>query len=136
MNPPASVRIDKWLWAVRIYKTRGLATTACREGRVTIAGQSVKPSRDVKLNDLILARNGDITRTIKVLGLLEQRVAAPAAKEFAEDLTPASEYEKRREPVLQPLFHRPKGTGRPTKKDRRKLGKIGDFFEPSSLGYF
>jgi ribosome-associated heat shock protein Hsp15 len=129
VNPaPATVRIDKWLWAVRIYKTRSLATAACREGRVTIGGHGVKPSRDVKINDLILARNGDSTRTIKVLGRLEQRVGAQAAKEFAEDLTPASEYEKSREPMLQPLFHRPKGTGRPTKKDRRKLGKFGDFF--------
>jgi ribosome-associated heat shock protein Hsp15 len=125
---PTSVRIDKWLWAVRLFKTRSLATTACRAGRVTIGGQPVKPSRDVKINDLILTETAGITRTTKVLGLLEQRVGAQAAKGFAEDLTPASEYEKPREPVLQPLFHRPKGTGRPTKKDRRKLGKLGQFF--------
>lgn len=128
MNPPASVRIDKWLWAARIYKTRSLATTACREGDVKIGGQAVKPSRDVKINDLILAKNGDITRTIKVTGLLEQRVGAQAAKEFMTDLTPASEYEKPREPVLQPLFRRPKGMGRPTKKDRRQMGKFGELF--------
>src|SRR5689334_11779363 len=104
METPATVRIDKWLWAVRIYKTRSLATAACREGRVTISQQPVKPSRDVKVGDLILAKTGDITRTIKVLGLLEQRVGAAAAKEFAGDLTPPEEYEKRRAPVLQPLF--------------------------------
>lgn len=125
MNPPGSVRIDKWLWAVRVYKTRSLATAACREGRVTIGGQPAKPSRDVKINDLIHAKNGDITRTLKVLALLEQRVGAPAVKQFAEDLTPASEYEKKREPVLEPLFFRPKGTGRPTKKDRRAMDKAG-----------
>lgn len=125
MNPPESVRIDKWLWAVRVYKTRSLATAACREGRVTIGGQPAKPSRDVKINDLIHAKNGDITRTLKVLALLEQRVGAPAVKQFAEDLTPASEYEKKREPVLEPLFFRPKGAGRPTKKDRRAMDKAG-----------
>jgi ribosome-associated heat shock protein Hsp15 len=125
---PTSVRIDKWLWAVRIFKTRSLATNACRAGKVTIGGQTVKPSREVRINDLVLAESGGITRTTKVLGLLEQRVGAQAAREFAEDLTPASEYEKPREPVLQPLFHRPKGTGRPTKKDRRQLGKFGELF--------
>ena len=81
-----------------------------------------------RINDLILAKNGDITRTVKVLGLLEQRVGAQAVKEFVEDLTPASEYEKPKDPVLQPLFHRPKGMGRPTKKDRRQMGKFGEFF--------
>jgi ribosome-associated heat shock protein Hsp15 len=125
---PQSVRIDKWLWAVRIYKTRTLAAAACRNGRVTISGQPVKPAREVKINDLILAQNGDVTRTMKVLGLLERRVGAAAVAEFAEDLTPASEYEKSKLPVLQPLFHRPKGMGRPTKKDRRAMGKLGDIF--------
>jgi ribosome-associated heat shock protein Hsp15 len=128
MSKPQSVRLDKWLWAVRIYKTRSLATAACRNGRVTIAGQPVKPAREVKINDLILAQNGDITRTIKVLGLLEQRVGAAAVPQFAEDLTPPSEYEKRKDPVLQPLFFRPKGLGRPTKKDRRSMRKIEDIF--------
>lgn len=127
MNAPDTVRIDKWLWAVRLYKTRSLATAACREGRVTMAGQEVKPSRDVRINDLILAKTGGITRTVKVLGLLEQRVGAQAAKEFAEDLTPSSEFERLKEPVLQPLFHRPRGMGRPTKKDRRQMGKLGGF---------
>src|ERR1700758_4016874 len=111
MNAPSSVRIDKWLWAVRIYKTRSVATAACRNGRVTIGGQAVKPSREVKINDLILAQSGEITRTIKVLALLEQRVGAPAVKDFAEDLTPTSEYEKqKKEPYLEPLFYRPQGT--------------------------
>lgn len=124
MNAPQSVRIDKWLWAVRIYKTRTLAAAACRNGRVTIDGQPVKPSREVKINDLIQAQTGEITRTIKVLALLEQRVGAPAVKDFAEDLTPASEYEKQKEPKLEPLFYRPQGTGRPTKKDRRAIDKL------------
>jgi ribosome-associated heat shock protein Hsp15 len=127
MNPQ-SVRLDKWLWAARIYKTRTQAADACRNGRVTIDGQPVKASRDVKVGDVIQSRNDDFTRTIKVLGLLERRVSGTAAKEFAGDLTPASEYEKRRQPVAQPLFFRPKGTGRPTKKDRRNISKFGEGF--------
>ena len=124
MITPQTVRIDKWLWAVRIYKTRTLAAAACRNGRVTIGGQPVKPSRDVKINEVILAQTGDITRTMKVLALLEQRVGAAVVKQFAEDMTPASEYEKPKEPFLKPLFYRPKGAGRPTKKDRRKIDKF------------
>jgi ribosome-associated heat shock protein Hsp15 len=124
MSSPASVRIDKWLWAVRVYKTRSLATTACRLGRVTIGGQPVKPSRDVRIDDLVTAKTGDITRTLRVRALLDQRVGAQNAREYAEDLTPAEEYEKPREPRLQPLFARPKGRGRPTKRDRRQLDKL------------
>ena len=124
MIPPQSVRIDKWLWAARIYKTRTLAADACRHGRVTIGGQPVKPSHEVKVNELILARNDDFTRTIHVLALLDRRVSGTAARQFAEDLTPASELEKRCQPALQPLFFRPNGMGRPTKKDRRDLEAI------------
>jgi len=120
----ASVRIDKWLWAVRLFKTRTLAATACRQGRVTIATQPVKPSREVKLNDLIVAKTGEITRTVKVLALIDHRVGAPLVAQFAEDLTPAAEYEKPRDRILPPLFQRPKGAGRPTKRDRRQIDKI------------
>ncbi len=134
MNPPTSVRVDKWLWAVRVFKSRSLAATACREGRVTIAGQTVKASREVRIQDLIQAKTGDITRTLKVLCLLEQRVGAQAAREFMEDITPPSEYEKRKDPALQPIFFRPKGAGRPTKKDRRTLGKIADYFSSRQKG--
>jgi len=128
MNASTSVRLDKWLWAVRVFKTRTLAATACREGRVTIAGQPAKASREVRIHDLIQAKTGEINRTLKVLRLLEQRVGAQAVREFVEDLTPPSEYERRKDPVLQPLFYRPKGAGRPTKKDRRTMGKIGGLF--------
>src|SRR4051794_32617451 len=104
MDATQSVRIDKWLWAVRLYKTRSLAMAACRNGQVRIGGQPVKPAREVKLNDIIEAKTGDITRTVKVIALLERRVSAQVAKEHAEDLTPASEYEKRKELVLEPMF--------------------------------
>jgi ribosome-associated heat shock protein Hsp15 len=125
MTSPQSVRIDKWLWAVRVYKTRTQAADACRGGHVKIEGQKVKPSRDVRLNDILTAQVGAITKTVKVLGLIEQRVSAAAAKAFAEDLTPPSEYQKTREPCPLPVFVRPKGSGRPTKKDRRALRTLG-----------
>ena len=126
MNTPDSVRIDKWLWAVRIYKTRSQAAEACRGGHVKIGGQPVKPAHDVKLNEIIAARTGHLTKTVKVLGLAGQRVSAAAAKAFVEDLTPPSEYQKTKEPNYQPLFFRPKGLGRPTKKERRKLDQFSD----------
>ncbi|MDB6121216.1 MAG: RNA-binding protein [Pedosphaera sp.] len=124
MDAPQTVRIDKWLWSARIFKTRSLATAACRAGHVVIASQPVKPSREVKINEIIIAKTGEITRTVKVLALLDKRVGAQVVKNFAEDLTPASEYQKKKESVLEPIFFRPKGSGRPTKKDRRDLEKF------------
>ncbi len=115
-----SVRIDKWLWAVRVFKTRSLAADSCRHGHVTISGQPAKPSRQVRIQDVVVVKKDQMTRTFKVLQLLEQRVGGAAAKEYAEDQTPASEWEKPREPSYRP-FVRPKGSGRPTKKERRQL---------------
>lgn len=115
-----SARIDKWLWAARVFKTRSLASDACRHGHVQISGQSVKPSRQVRIADVIVVKKDQMTRTFKVLQVLERRVGAAAAKEYAEDQTPASEWEKPREPYFHP-FARPKGSGRPTKKERRQL---------------
>ena len=116
-----SVRIDKWLWATRVYKTRTLAAHACRGGHVEVDGQKTKPSHEVKLGEIIRARIGEITKTVKVLGLLERRVGASVAKQYLEDLTPPEEYQKSREPYGAPLFMRRKGLGRPTKKERRAL---------------
>ena len=124
MSATDSVRMDKWLWAVRIFKTRSLASDACRQGHVTVAGQPVKPARDVKVNEVVVVKKDDLTRTYKVLQLLQQRVGAPAAREYFEDQTPESELQKAREPRLKPLFFRPKGMGRPTKKERRAINDI------------
>jgi ribosome-associated heat shock protein Hsp15 len=124
MTAITSVRMDKWLWAVRVFKTRALAADACRQGRVTVAGQPAKPSREVRINEVIVVKKDDLTRTYKVLQLLQQRVGASVAREFVEDQTPASELQKAREPRLKPLFFRPKGSGRPTKKDRRAINGI------------
>ena len=121
MNAPESVRIDKWLWVVRLYKTRSLATEACKAGHVEVAGHAVKPAREVRVGETVIALAGDIRRTLRVVALGDRRVGAPEVKLFAEDLTPAAEFEKRREASLQPLFFRPKGAGRPTKKERREI---------------
>lgn len=121
MDAEPDVRIDKWLWAVRIFKTRTLAAEACREGKVTVGGQTVKASRAVKVDDLVVAKTETVTRTGRVLKVLERRVGADKVGEYLEDHTPASEYERQREPIAQPLFVRPKGSGRPTKKERRAL---------------
>jgi len=101
------VRLDKWLWAVRLYKTRSLAAQACHLGRVQIAGQRLKPARLVRVGDLLTAVIGDVTRTVRVVGLLDQRVGAKLVPNYLEDLTPASEYEKRRETMFQPLPIKP-----------------------------
>jgi ribosome-associated heat shock protein Hsp15 len=117
----ATVRIDKWLWAVRLYRTRTLAASACTAGKVRIAGQPLKAARSVRIGEVITAVTGEITRTIKVTGLIERRVSAPLVAQCYEDLTPASEYQKPREPNFRPVLLRPRGSGRPTKKDRRKM---------------
>ena len=120
MQAPQRVRIDKWLWAVRLYRSRSLATEACQAGHVKIAGQSVKPSREVRVGETITAQTGGLTRTVRVLARLDRRVGAKVAAEFAEDLTPAEERARAREERAQ-TPHFPKGFGRPTKKQRRRL---------------
>jgi ribosome-associated heat shock protein Hsp15 len=120
-----SIRIDKWLWAVRVFKTRSLASDACRQGHVKILGQSVKPAREVRINDVIVVRKDQMTRTFKVLRLLDRRVGAPAARECVEDQTPASELDRPRDPTFRPFF-RPKGSGRPTKKERRDMQNLDE----------
>lgn len=118
------VRIDKWLWAVRVFKTRSLATDACRNGKIKIGGQIVKASREIKVNDLITIQQQQITKTIKAVSLLEKRVSAKLVSQFMEDLTPASEYEKIETIKAVSFVFRPKGLGRPTKKERRDIEKI------------
>ena len=118
-------RIDKWLWAVRLYKTRTLAADACRSGDVLANGQRVKPSRDVHVGQTLTAKTGSVQRTVKVLGFPPGRVGAKLVPTFLEDLTPASEYEKPREFTPAPQFTGSKGIGRPTKKARRLWEKFG-----------
>jgi ribosome-associated heat shock protein Hsp15 len=121
MQTPETIRIDKWLWAVRLYKSRSLATAACQAGHVKVAGQSVKASRTVRVGDTITALSGEVHRIVKVLALLEQRVGAKLVPSYLEDLTPAEEYARAREKREGPLVQFPKGWGRPTKKQRRQI---------------
>lgn len=127
MQPPEHVRLDKWLWAVRLYKSRSLATAACQAGHVKIAGQSVKPSRPVRVGDVITALTGPVQRTVRVLGLLEQRVGAKLVPQFMQDLTPPEEWQRARQARQQALVSYPKGRGRPTKKARRQIDRLLGF---------
>src|SRR5687768_10823987 len=117
MEPSGEVRIDKWLWAVRLYKTRSVATTACRAGHVKFQGENVKPSHIVRIGQVFTARTGDLNRTVKVVGLLERRVGPKLVENYAQDLTPAAEYLRAAEDRTLPKApRREKGAGRPTKK--------------------
>ncbi len=122
---PTEVRLDKWLWAVRLFKTRGLATEACAAGHVKIGGQRVKPARSVHPGELVEAQVGEIERTVRVLGLLDRRVGAALVPRYIEELTPPEELNKPREARIEPFIHRPKGAGRPTKRERRMLDQLG-----------
>lgn len=115
------LRIDKWLWAVRLYKTRTLAAEACRSGHVRVNGDPIKASREVRIGDTVVARTETVVRTVRVLGLLDKRVGAAAVPEFCEDLTPPEEWQRPREPALARPAWRLPGSGRPTKRDRRRL---------------
>jgi ribosome-associated heat shock protein Hsp15 len=123
-NPTSSVRLDKWLWAVRVFKTRTPAADACRLGRVTIDGQPAKPSREVKINDIIIVLKDEVSRRYKVLQPLRVRVAASKVAEFAEDQTPPAPPQPRGNFDAGPSGIRPKGAGRLTKKDRRQIRRF------------
>jgi len=119
------VRIDKWLFAVRLFKTRSQASEECRKGKITIGGFSVKPSRELKVGESIQLRRPPITRSYKVLALTENRMAAKLVPEFMIETTPASELEILEVQKNMSIYNRERGTGRPTKKERRDLD---DFF--------
>jgi ribosome-associated heat shock protein Hsp15 len=123
----SSVRIDKWLWAVRVFKTRSMASDACRSGKVQINDQEVKPSRDVKIADIVKVRiNPQFTRTLIVLKSLSNRVGAKLVPEFANDITPPEEFEKLKLINEMNAEKRDRGIGRPTKKERRMIDKLKD----------
>ncbi|MBO4466541.1 MAG: RNA-binding S4 domain-containing protein [Bacteroidales bacterium] len=123
------VRIDKYLWAIRVFKTRTDAADACKGGRVKVAGVNAKPSKDVKEGDVITVRKGPVTFTYQVVRPTESRVGAKLVPEFALNLTPESELDKLRAPVETFFVTRDRGTGRPTKKDRREIEQLWDAFE-------
>ncbi len=116
---PTGVRLDKWLWCVRVYKTRSQATEACRGGKVMIEGQHARPAREVRTGQIVAINLGGWTRTLRVGPLLEKRVAHAEVAPYIEDLTPPEERERGRERHIQNLLARPHGEGRPTKRERR-----------------
>lgn len=125
-----AVRIDKYLWAIRAFKTRTDATDACKGGKVTVNGADVKPAREVKAGDVVTVRKGPVLYTYKVLAPLEKRVGAKDVPRFAENLTPQSELDKLHAPVETFFIRRDRGSGRPTKKERRDMDSLYDsFFE-------
>ena len=121
-----SVRLDKWLWGVRVYKTRTDAADACRGSAVRLNGTIAKPSAKVRIGDTVLARTKALTRTLHVLALTEQRVGAQLVPEYLEDQTPESEFDKAREKQANARVFSHKGSGRPTKKDRRDIDGFYD----------
>lgn len=131
MEEKQSVRIDKFLYATRIYKTRSLASDAVRLGRVLVNDTTIKPSRDVEVGQILSVKKAPVTYTYKIIGLTENRVGAKLVANFLEDLTPDSEKFKLTEMHDTGFtFYRKKGLGRPTKKERRDIDKLNEeFFE-------
>lgn len=126
MGEKKEVRIDKWLWAVRLFKTRTIAIEACKKGRITIKGMPVKPSRMIQVGDIIEIRKSPITYSFEVLDLTERRMGAKLVPDFRKDVTPASELQILEMSKLSGFVDRARGTGRPTKKDRRDLDDFVD----------
>lgn len=124
MNSEA--RIDKWLWAARVYKTRTLASDACKNGRITINGALAKPSRTVKVGDQVGVKKSPITYTFRVLQAIEKRVGTKLLPEVFENITPPEQYELLEMNRISGFIDRARGTGRPTKKDRRALDDFAD----------
>jgi ribosome-associated heat shock protein Hsp15 len=122
------VRIDKYLWAIRAFKTRTEAADACKGGKVKVDGVSAKASRDVKAGEIIKIRKGAIEYTYKVVEPTEHRVGAALVPQYAENLTPESELDKLKAPVETFFVTRDRGAGRPTKKERREIDELWDSF--------
>ncbi len=118
------VRIDKYLWCIRVFKSRSIAAEACDGGKVKIDGSSVKPSRHVKIGEVVTVQQGYVKRSYKVIDLLEKRVGAPLVKNYAVDITPQEELDKLQTERFISYQSKFKGIGRPTKKDRRLIDKF------------
>lgn len=118
------VRIDKWLWSVRLFKTRSKATDACRSGKIHMGEQAVKPSREIFAGDIIVVRFREFTKTVEVVEILSKRVGAKLVDQYMKDLTPEEEYNKFE--IMREINYefRPRGLGRPTKKQRRIIDKL------------
>ena len=120
------VRIDKYLWSIRVFKTRSEATDACKGGKIRLNGADTKPSKMVKVGDTIVARKGAVTYTYKVLDLIDKRQGPKLVPNYADNLTSPEELAKLRAPVETFFLKRDRGAGRPTKKDRRQMEALWD----------
>ena len=129
----AEARIDKWMWATRIFKTRTIAAEACKKGRITINGSFVKAARTIKVGDIIQVKKPPITYSFKVLQTIEKRIGAKLVPEYMQNVTTPDQYEILEMSKISGFVDRARGTGRPTKKDRRE---IEDFTEPEFLDGF
>ena len=127
-----SARIDKWLWAVRIFKTRSVAADAIKNSRVTIGGSNVKPSHLIKAGDIVSVKKPPVTYSFKVLACIEQRVGAKLVPQVYENVTDPKQYELLEMSRISGFVDRARGTGRPTKKDRRA---IDAFVDPAMFGF-
>ncbi len=126
MKTDDKIRIDKWLWAVRLFKTRSMSADACKKNRIIIDGNNVKPSHTVKPGEEIEIKGYPITRKFKVKGLIENRVSAKLAVEFVTEITSSEEIEKLKTIKTDTVAFREKGTGRPTKRERRLIDMLND----------
>ena len=129
-------RIDKWLWAARIYKTRTLAADACKNGRITINGAQAKPSRSVKPGDEVGVKKSPVTYSFRVKQAIEKRVGAKLVPDILENITPPEQYELLEMSRISGFIDRQRGTGRPTKKERRALDDFSDDAIPLFLDDF
>jgi len=125
-------RIDKWLWAARIFKTRSIAADACKNGRVTLNGVNLKPSRTIKEGDVVSVKKPPVTYSFKVLKTIEQRVGAKLLPDIYENITDPKQYELLQMSRISGFIDRAHGTGRPTKKERRALDA---FVDPVMFGF-
>ena len=128
----SEARIDKWLWAARIFKTRSIAADACKNGRVTIGGMNVKPSRPLKVGEVVSVRKPPVTYSFRVLQCIEQRVGAKLLPEIYENVTDPKQYELLEMSHISGFVDRARGTGRPTKRDRRQMDA---FVDPLLFGF-
>ena len=120
------MRLDQWLWAVRVFKSRSIAVEAIKAGHVKVNGEGTKPAHEARPGGIVTARTGVFTRTLRVLAAPPSRIAAKLVAEFAEELTPPEEFAKQRESrIFSAPGIRPKGAGRPTKRERRRLDEFG-----------
>lgn len=117
-------RIDKWLWAARIYKTRTIAAAACKKGQISLNGNQLKPSRMIKVGDVISVKKPPVTYSFLVKQTIEKRVGAKLIPEVLENVTPPEQYELLEMNRISGFIDRARGTGRPTKKERRSLDEF------------